>query len=160
MILSTIAYEESLLLAKSKPLLVHKTLVSKFLPYFPQPNLRRSIQSPRGIDVDNTGAIFVCSNHSIKKIYTNGTVKTWVGNGQQGYEDGKGTLASFNYPEGICIDSVGNLFVTEEHRVRKIAVDGTVSTVAGKKQNLHQDGSKRCHSDVYIYINRRKSCTF
>jgi hypothetical protein len=38
---------------------------------------------------------------------------------------------------------MGNLYITEEHRVRKIAVDGTVTVVAGRKSNnSHKDGSK------------------
>jgi hypothetical protein len=116
---------------------------------------------PRGIAVDKTGAIFVCDsfNHAVRKIFPNGVTKTWAGNGQRGYDDGKGPSARFNFPEGICIDSVGNLFVTEEHRVRKIAVDGTVTTVVGRKsQNAHQDGSKKNLKQQFIF--RRKSCSF
>ena len=37
------------------------------------------------------------------------------------------------YPRGVAIDSTGNLFIAESlgHRVRKVAADGTIATVAG-----------------------------
>jgi hypothetical protein len=52
----------------------------------------------------------------------------------QGYSDGSGTFAMFNYIGGIASDSNGNMFVadTNNNRIRKVALaSGHVSTLAG-----------------------------
>ena len=145
LIATTIAFEEYLPLVKFQHY-PPNSVSTFFFSHSPRSYIFCSalggLNNPRGIKVDKSGAIYVCDsgNHSIRKYFPNGAVKTWAGTGKAGFEDG--TSASFTNPEGLCIDSVGNLFVTEAHRVRKIEVDGTVSTIAGRKHNLHQDGSK------------------
>jgi len=53
--------------------------------------------------------------------------------GGYGSEDGAGTAARFFKPAGIALDAVGTLYIadTENHVIRKVAADGSVSTVAG-----------------------------
>ena len=53
--------------------------------------------------------------------------------GGWGSEDGPRDSARFKEPQGIARDSAGNLYVadTGNHVIRKIATDGTVSTLAG-----------------------------
>jgi sugar lactone lactonase YvrE len=50
-----------------------------------------------------------------------------------GSEDGLGAAARFNKPAGLARDGAGNLYVadTENHVIRKVAVDGAVTTLAG-----------------------------
>ena len=55
------------------------------------------------------------------------------------YRDGIGREARFNDNEQICMDSSGNIFVVNDPSIRKISVDGVVTTV---KVN---EGKKRCH---------------
>jgi hypothetical protein len=52
---------------------------------------------------------------------------------EAGAVDGTGANARFNAPQGLTVDSAGNLLVSDSgnHAIRKIAPDGTVSTVAG-----------------------------
>ena len=61
------------------------------------------------------------------------TVSTIGGSGAPGFADGQGVLAQFNTPNGITRDGAGNLYLadTNNHRIRKITSDGTVSTLAG-----------------------------
>jgi sugar lactone lactonase YvrE len=56
-----------------------------------------------------------------------------AGAGTPGYADGPAASAQFDAPAGIAADPSGILYVTEarNHRVRKIDLDGTVSTLAG-----------------------------
>jgi sugar lactone lactonase YvrE len=96
--------------------------------------------SPRGIAVDSSGNVYIAdkNNHRIRKITTNGVVSTFAGSGfMGGYVDGLST-AQFNGPEGVVIDSSGNLFITDtnNNRIRKITTNGVVSTFAGSTPGL------------------------
>ena len=57
-----------------------------------------------------------------------------VAGSDEGHRNGEATNALFRTPEGISVDSRGNLFITEYWStiVRKISNDGTVSVLAGK----------------------------
>lgn len=59
---------------------------------------------------------------------------TNAGAGLFGYADGPGKLAAFQAPFGIVLDPSGNIIVADKdnHCIRKITQDGTVSTLAGK----------------------------
>ena len=63
----------------------------------------------------------------------NVVVQTFAGSGFAGYLDGQGTQTMFNNPSQVDADSTGNLFVVESYnyRIRKVGLDGTVSTFAG-----------------------------
>jgi hypothetical protein len=52
---------------------------------------------------------------------------------ESGAADGPATAARFNLPRGLAVDAGGNVLVTDSgnHAIRKIAPDGTVTTVAG-----------------------------
>jgi len=86
-----------------------------------------------GIAVDATGNIYETNSidNKIYKITPAGIVSVLAGNGSQGFADGQGNSAEFNHPLGLAIDGLGNLYVNDNHRVRKITSDGIVSTVAG-----------------------------
>ena len=51
-----------------------------------------------------------------------------------GSTDGPGNVARFNFPQGIAVDSAGNIYVADSsnHTNRKITPAGVVSTLAGK----------------------------
>lgn len=93
-------------------------------------------RNPRGVTVDKSGNVYVsdAANHRIRKIDTNGQVSTVAGSGSGGLSDGVGTAAAFYTPSGIALDDEGNLYVTDAYlnnTIRKIDVNGKVSTVAG-----------------------------
>ena len=88
-----------------------------------------------GVCVDDYENVYVAdfNNQRIRRISSKGVVTTVAGTGDTGYVDGPGLQSKFNYPRGITVDHKGNLYVGDSwnHRIRKIAPDGTVSTFAG-----------------------------
>ena len=60
-------------------------------------------------------------------------VETLAGDGLAGFADGPGRQARFHTPWGVVADPAGNVYVADSgnHRIRRIAPDGTVTTVAG-----------------------------
>jgi sugar lactone lactonase YvrE len=80
---------------------------------------------PEGIAIDNHDNVFVSDqNHRIRKITPTGLVTTIAGS-TFGYADGTGLMAQFNFPQGICFDTNGILYVTDtqNHKIRKIVID-------------------------------------
>ena len=92
--------------------------------------------APVGLAVDSLGNVFVCDtgNHIIRKITSAGVVTTVAGSpGLSGTTNANGMSARFNAPQGIALDSAGNLYVADSgnHAIRRIASNGDVTTFAG-----------------------------
>ena len=88
---------------------------------------------PEGIATDAQGNIYVvdAANYRIRKITPTATVSTLAGSGKFGYADGNLNMAEFRQPRAAAIDGQGNVYVTDETRIRKITTSGEVSTYAG-----------------------------
>ena len=82
-------------------------------------------------------------NHVIRAIDLDAKrVTALAGNGKAGFADGKGDRAQFNQPYNVKIDPAGRLYVPDQnnHAIRRIDPDGTVSTIAGNGQSGFADG--------------------
>jgi uncharacterized protein (TIGR02145 family) len=96
-----------------------------------------TFKSPTATCVDAAGNVYVADqlNHLIRKITPAGVVSTVAGTaGVAGYVDAAGAAAKFNEPVGIAFDAQNNLLYVSEYRnhtVRKIDINGVVSTLAG-----------------------------
>jgi sugar lactone lactonase YvrE len=90
-----------------------------------------------GIAVDSANNLYFSSadRHTIHKMNKLGSISVLAGSdGQSGSDDGIGLAARFSEPRGIALDSKGNLLIADfnNHTLRKLAQDGTVTTVAGR----------------------------
>jgi DNA-binding beta-propeller fold protein YncE len=100
---------------------------------------------PIGVAVGSDGRIFVADtyNDRIRAIDKNGNVTTLAGNGQPSFADAAtGAEASFNTPCGIAVAPDGSVIVadTGNHRLRRVAQNGSVRTIAGTGEPSVKDG--------------------
>jgi sugar lactone lactonase YvrE len=111
------------------------------------PATRAELISPTGIAVGLDGSVYIADaanvglesgdidSHRIRRVGPGGTITTVAGAGEGEYsgDGGPATEAHLNDPEAVAIDADGSLYVadTENHRIRRVAPDGIISTVAG-----------------------------
>jgi hypothetical protein len=95
-----------------------------------------------GMAIDTAGNIFFADgpNNRIRKVSTAGIITTVAGSGctypcAGGFsgDGGPATAALLNHPDAICMDSAGNLYISDEYnyRIRKVNTSGIISTIAG-----------------------------
>ena len=93
-----------------------------------------TFNDPSAVAVDAAGNIYVAdsANNKIRIISRDGTVFTLAGTGTPDSTDGPANTATFNYPHGVAVDGLGNVYVADTfgNKIRKISPDGTVTTLA------------------------------
>ncbi len=92
------------------------------------------------IAVDAAGNIYVADgSRRITRIATDGTASVFAGTGTQAPADsavgdgGPATASPLGAPTQLAVDSGGGLLIADAsaHRVRRVAPDGTITTIAG-----------------------------
>ena len=94
---------------------------------------KSAFHQPSDVAVDAAGNLYVVDSTTVRRIGLGGTITTVAGTGELGYsgDGGPAWKARLNYPQGVAVDAAGNVFVADNHRVRKIDASGTIMTVAG-----------------------------
>ncbi|HUP70849.1 MAG TPA: hypothetical protein VM142_13695 [Acidimicrobiales bacterium] len=91
-----------------------------------------------GLAIDASGNLYIADagDNRVRKVDLGGTITTVAGNGERGFsgDGGPATSARLNYPIGVVVDRSSNLYVADSsnNRIRKVATDGTITTVAGR----------------------------
>jgi uncharacterized protein (TIGR03437 family) len=93
------------------------------------------------IATDAAGNLYLSVNGSnvVRRVTPSGVVTTVAGTGTQGFSgDGGPAINAMLSADGLAVDAAGNLYVADadNHRVRKVTSNGTISTVAGN--NLYR----------------------
>ena len=95
-----------------------------------------SIRYPRHVVVNPEGGFYFTDhvNHRVRKVDGNGVITTYAGSGSTGFcgDGGPATNACLWYPDGVTLDSVGNLYICDgwNGRIRKVDANGTITTFA------------------------------
>jgi hypothetical protein len=100
------------------------------------PATAATLSSPSDVAVDGSGNVYIADfgNSRVRMVNPAGVITTFAGTtaGFSG-DGGPATAAKLNFPYGVAVDGAGRLLISEYAgvRVRRVAVNGTISTVAG-----------------------------
>ncbi|MBI4052352.1 MAG: hypothetical protein HY400_07580 [Elusimicrobia bacterium] len=101
------------------------------------PATSAQIKNPWDVTGDVLGNLYIADTYNgrIRKVDASGIITTVAGNGIAGYsgDGGPATLASLYNPNGVAVDSSGNLYIADTYnrRIRKVEPSGIIRTVAG-----------------------------
>lgn len=93
--------------------------------------------APSAVAVDADGVVTVLDNlgHLVRRITADGVVTTVAGSVVPvGSVDGVGTAAGFAVATAVAVEGGGSVLVTDNKRVRRVAADGTVTTLVNAEQ--------------------------
>jgi RHS repeat-associated protein len=86
-----------------------------------------------------TGGDIVESSYRVRKISTDGTIRTIAGTGEKydplvhgsNGDGGPANLAYLSGPTSVSVDRDGNLYIADGARIRKVNSSGTITSVVG-----------------------------
>ncbi len=118
-----------------------------------------SVYQPWGVAVGTSGNVYISENgsHRIRKVtVSTGIITTIAGTGSPGYsgDNGQATSAALYYPEGIALDTSGNVYIADifNQRVRKVTIyTGIITTIAGTGTSSYSGDNGQATSATLTY---------
>ena len=101
------------------------------------PAIYSRLNTPLAVAADRSGNIYIADtgNHRVRRVSAGGTISTVAGNGLRGFsgENTPAAVAQLDSPSALALDTNDNLYIADagNHRVRKVAPSGLITTVAG-----------------------------
>ena len=96
------------------------------------------LKAPQGLIVAASGDVYIADtgNHAIRKVsVATGFITTYAGTGTAGFlgDGGAATSARLSSPQAVSLNAAGDLYIadTGNNRIRRVAVSGTITTIAG-----------------------------
>ncbi len=121
------------------------------------PATSAQVTNPTCVAVDSAGNLYitdVLSNRVRKVSVVGGIITTIAGDGGPRGFSGDGDLATsaeLAGPNGVAVDSVGNLYISDaaNHRIRMVNPSGTITTIAGNGiQGFSGDGGAAISAEL------------
>ncbi len=106
---------------------------------------------PIGIAFDSSGKLYIADywNHRVRRISTNGIIKTVAGSGGTVYSgggfSGDGSFATgalLNRPTSVAVDPDGNLYIADNKnsRIRQVNKQGRITTIVSPSKVTSPEG--------------------
>ena len=93
--------------------------------------------------MDGSGNLYIAGGHRVRKVDSTGTITTVAGTGESGHtldgDGGPATEALLYLVEGLAVDGAGNLYISNNHWVRKVDSAGTITTIAGTNNSVFSE---------------------
>ena len=117
------------------------------------------LNQPVDVDVDGLGAVLIAElgGNRVRRIAQDGTIDTLAGTGVPGGrgDGGPATEAELNGPQAVMADSDNAVFVGDwnNRRVRRIAPDGRIETVAGSNSGSDESGGPATETRLVLPLD-------
>jgi uncharacterized protein (TIGR03437 family) len=120
------------------------------------PATQASLGIVSGLALDSAGNLYFSERNRVRKMTPDGTLATYAGAGTNGFsgDGGPAAAAQLSQPSGLAFDTQGNLYVADgdvlnfPSHIRKIAPNGTISTIAGGGVRSPADGAAPLSLDL------------
>ncbi|WP_438031825.1 hypothetical protein [Sorangium sp. So ce204] len=102
-----------------------------------EPATKVSLYAPSGVAAAPDGSVTIADSfhHRVRRVGADGVIETVAGTGVAGGggDGGPAVAAELEVPRGLAFGPDGSLYIAEQggNRVRRVAPDGTIATVAG-----------------------------
>src|SRR5204862_4625542 len=100
------------------------------------------LKLPAAVAVDSAGNLYIADfdDNRVRKV-SGGVITTVAGGSSSFGDNGPATSAGLVSPQGVAVDSAGNLYIADSlhQRIRKVS-GGVITTVAGGGPSLGDNG--------------------